>query len=309
MDLLGSVPHLISSPLLLDTFMKLPHAWVRWWAASEQLATDSENSLVLLLISWTQCEQGQECSDEELDELLKQVRMCQLSTSYMHSLLPCVLHGNTLRGAYARFRALHSAPHDFEDDWEPRAQGVPKAWLSAAGRPHPNGDTPQLPLHFVMNVPEAKMREMLECCLGDDNSKEYDQGKDSELWATAQFYQGWHVAAWLALRKATGGAGSRLASYIKVIPKLPGENYKSIVDSSSHKSMWSAVATATFACDRVDATKHKVWFSVNFMPLDSGLGFGDFLAQPTTASSMSEDWGEYLVGGEFRFTVTVDKLL
>ncbi|KXZ55851.1 hypothetical protein GPECTOR_2g1402 [Gonium pectorale] len=89
-DLLGwafpDVPSVLSDPELKGQVLKLPVAAMEAMLSSGQLCTDSEDSVLLLLAEWLQA--NPQTTPEDRERLCKQVRLCQLSDSYLMHILP-----------------------------------------------------------------------------------------------------------------------------------------------------------------------------------------------------------------------------
>ncbi|KXZ55852.1 hypothetical protein GPECTOR_2g1403 [Gonium pectorale] len=89
-DLLGwaftGAPSVLSDPELKGQVLRLSAAALEAMLSSGQLYTDSEDNVLLLLAEWLQA--NPQTAPEDRERLCKQVRLCQLSDSYLMHILP-----------------------------------------------------------------------------------------------------------------------------------------------------------------------------------------------------------------------------
>ncbi|KAJ9532358.1 hypothetical protein V8C86DRAFT_2801711 [Haematococcus lacustris] len=86
----GNVHAVISGPSLLGCWLDLPYAFVHQWASSDELAVDSEDSVVVLLAAWLAGPLGSKSSSEQERQLARLVRLQHVSCAYQVSVLPWI---------------------------------------------------------------------------------------------------------------------------------------------------------------------------------------------------------------------------
>jgi hypothetical protein len=91
LQLFGEVQTVIVSSQLRADFCTLPFAAVKLWAGSDQLAVDSENSVVLLLTHWWLENHGSAAPDRVAAargrELVGLLRLSHISSCFLHTVL------------------------------------------------------------------------------------------------------------------------------------------------------------------------------------------------------------------------------
>ncbi|GAX83929.1 hypothetical protein CEUSTIGMA_g11353.t1 [Chlamydomonas eustigma] len=92
----GDIPKLLRQrlmacppcPTLLEQFKMLPYAAIHQWLQSDELVVHSENCVLTLLSVWVgRGDSGKNCINSQLTDLLKGIRVLQLTPSYL-SLIP-----------------------------------------------------------------------------------------------------------------------------------------------------------------------------------------------------------------------------
>lgn len=86
--LFGNVDRVMALPLLHQPFLQLNAPSMCAWAASDQLQTTSEDGVLLLLNAWVQAAPKHNCAPEIFTRLSRSVRVLQLSSGYLHGVLP-----------------------------------------------------------------------------------------------------------------------------------------------------------------------------------------------------------------------------
>lgn len=82
----GNARDIVDSPTLLQQFLSLPFAAVETLFLSPELATDAEDTILLLFSSWCLEEPGKSCSEEQLLALTATIRYSRLSSAYLTEL-------------------------------------------------------------------------------------------------------------------------------------------------------------------------------------------------------------------------------
>ena len=86
-DTYGDVPSVIVDEEHRGRFCQLPHAALISWLKADNLRVHSESCVVYLLNSWVMANED-ESSPEELRQLALNIRVKQLSHTYLYSILP-----------------------------------------------------------------------------------------------------------------------------------------------------------------------------------------------------------------------------
>lgn len=79
LSIFGNAPHIITSPPLLQRFFRLPHSALLALLQSPKLATDTEESVLLLVSGWCEEPMGHACSAAQVDALNSEIRYGILS--------------------------------------------------------------------------------------------------------------------------------------------------------------------------------------------------------------------------------------
>lgn len=79
----GNAPCIINSPQLLERFFLLPHTAVLALLQSAELATDAEESVLLLVSGWCEEPMGQACSAAQVGALNNEIRYSRLSCTFL----------------------------------------------------------------------------------------------------------------------------------------------------------------------------------------------------------------------------------
>mmetsp|Transcript_28046 Transcript_28046/g.61504 ORF Transcript_28046/g.61504 Transcript_28046/m.61504 type:complete len:519 (+) Transcript_28046:165-1721(+) len=297
MDLMGSVPHLIATPDLLTTFMELPFEWVCWWASSDQLATDHENSVALLLLTWVEGEKGKTCSLVQKEQVVNCIRLQDLSTSYMNSNVPAALKllGEEVQESYACALALHHAcANNMAWDYAVSVPRIPWAWTRACvdfPRDTVVASPGQLPLTVTLNVPEAKLTELMQ------QAREAPPPASALLEGDPTYVMGWTLR--LGCQVLYSDAGFDVGLFVLVTLALPG--FPALQTALACPSRYIALAHVRLVCQKADATQK--FLNMKMIMPSSAMGVPKFLTPQPVSSS--EGLGEFLVEGELRFRVTV----
>ncbi len=151
----GDVHAVLTTPALLRPFLHLPPHAVLAWARSDELAVDSENSVVVALDCWCRGAEGARCDDATLAQLAALVRVRHLSPVHLFRLpaLPwCRAHAARARhfalGLAARaLRAIDAC--------------VPEAWLGPARQQLPH-DELERRTTIAWDVPEALLAQAID---------------------------------------------------------------------------------------------------------------------------------------------------
>ncbi len=187
----GDVHLLLTTPAMLELFLRLPFEGVLAWARSDGLVVDSENSVVVALDCWVRLGRGKGCSEEQLLQLSGLVRAQHLTPSCLDwtVALPWWCHS---KEEMQRFAAS-----GWQEDSE-GACGIPAAWLAPPRQ--------QLSCHELRQrttITSAVPREELEDTLNDPES--------SYLFSPPVYFAGSSAALGLEIAKADGAKSLRQA--------------------------------------------------------------------------------------------------
>eukprot|EP00195_Chlamydomonas_chlamydogama_P001476 CAMPEP_0202921402 /NCGR_PEP_ID=MMETSP1392-20130828/77376_1 /ASSEMBLY_ACC=CAM_ASM_000868 /TAXON_ID=225041 /ORGANISM="Chlamydomonas chlamydogama, Strain SAG 11-48b" /LENGTH=530 /DNA_ID=CAMNT_0049614973 /DNA_START=165 /DNA_END=1757 /DNA_ORIENTATION=+ len=313
MDLMGSVPHLIATPDLLTTFMELPFEWVCWWASSDQLATDHENSVASVLLYWIM-KNVRSPRVEQTKQVLSCIRFQQLSASYMDSMcqklfywLNDLFHHQSIKFPedYRVFVALLKAPPSFPGREEVLANPLFQSWSRDKGPRCHVSSVPQLPFTFIFNVTESKMRQVMEQAGTEQDFLGIKLGLEPVVLDcdTAHFSSGWCVRPQLRVKQDKPDVPKfQLGMKLNVSNALP--SLRTDISSYYYFRHDTALIAVQYGCQSSQSSTGT--FRV-LEHLGTASSWEYFLTQqPVTAAELCDS---FLVDGEFRFRVVLKALV
>ncbi|GLC34552.1 hypothetical protein PLESTB_001249000 [Pleodorina starrii] len=134
----GDAPSLLSDPRVTRQFCELPAVAIEAMLGSEALATDSEDTVLLMLLRWLQAN-APAASVEVRRRLLRLVRLSQLSNTYLHRVAPLLLPTLGVSPQELRFLQEYAFAPDSQRARLRRAAefryDMSSAWYAAAPRP------------------------------------------------------------------------------------------------------------------------------------------------------------------------------
>ncbi|GLC67926.1 hypothetical protein PLESTF_000623700 [Pleodorina starrii] len=163
----GDAPSLMNDQEVRKQMLALPAAAMEALLGCDSFATDSESTVLLMLLTWL--EANPSCTTESRERLLKLVRLTQLSDTYLFRLLP-LLTGSFFSPQELRFVQEYAFAPDnkrarMRRDTGSAGYDVSSAWYRAVPRPAPTAGEGS----------------------GSGGSRSYEWSVDAaELWAAVQ---------------------------------------------------------------------------------------------------------------------------
>lgn len=155
MKLYKDLRMILGSPQDLESFKRLPAQAVLTLFHSENLNTDSEATVVVLLSIWF-AGNGDNCNSEMHSALNRMVRYGFLSPSFVCTALPHMPNLQLTQEQISELVMLSSARHQLgKHEWQASRQICPQSWCVERGRLHVNQGHV---FHIRLGIPAAQLR-------------------------------------------------------------------------------------------------------------------------------------------------------
>ncbi|MEW5304907.1 MAG: hypothetical protein WDW38_010768 [Sanguina aurantia] len=159
LKLFGNVVDVVACPSLTQQLLQLPHAAVLSLLSSEELSTDCEDSVLMLLSWWLEGAKGEGCCDQEVEELREAVRYSRLSTTYLVQVLHQLPKLRPTECQTLQLMEFQRMQGQFAELYAHEEMSIPEAWLRPA-RPCPEGGAGQS-VTLSLDIPRAQLVEHL----------------------------------------------------------------------------------------------------------------------------------------------------
>ena len=138
-----------------DNFVSLPYFFVHEWIKRDDLKVHSENDVVYLLDKWVIMN---EPSPDQVDALIKEIRVINLGPAYLHQILPNLNWFKT--SELSKDLSLVLVARD-SCIFDIKSQITSPSWFSTARTPPGHASVP-MPTTFTLELQEGKLQSLYE---------------------------------------------------------------------------------------------------------------------------------------------------